>query len=225
MWLALLLLVPLAYAQTEGEESGVPGEDEVDLEPLDLAQAEGPLGPPRLRAWVGARAGLALNAAPLDPSVSPGVELGLVLPILDERLRPFVGGAWNAPAADLSGTDPSLAEGWSATVKSQQGRLSAGVYGRLFGRRTPVSPELVLAPQLWLTRTVTETRGAGTVLSRSAERQVLPALGVGVGLGGDLGPGQIAAHAMVNLARSSAVLTGDASLRSTDITLAYRLEL
>jgi len=100
-----------------------------------------------------------------------------------------------------------------------------GLAVRVLGRRAPVSPELRASGQLWLDRTRTETRSGSTQLSQAVEHRVDPALSLGAGLSGDLGPGQLVGHVDLCLARSSATLTGDAPLRSLDLGLGYRLEL
>lgn len=183
------------------------------------------LPPPSLRFWVGPRLGLAVHAEPLRPSVLPVLELGLVLPFADERLRPYASGGWTAPSADLSGEHASLDEGWQATVRQDEVRLGGGLAVRILGRRAPVSPEVRGSGQAWLGRTTTETRSGAVALSTARESGTVAAGSVGLGLVGAVGPGQVGGHLDLSLASASGVLTGDGSLRSIDFSFGYRLEL
>ncbi len=159
----------------------------------------------------------------LGASYLVDLELGYALPVLKHRLAITLEGAFTAPEASGSTTDPRLdASAGSYSWHLSQRELILGVslvYRHPIGRLTPyvgVGPRLFL-----LDSRITGTAGSAAI-SQSSEVSTKVGAGIPVGLGFHVGPGDLFAELQINISAIDHRVTGDTNTGSLALAAGYR---
>jgi hypothetical protein len=160
----------------------------------------------------------------LRASYLVGLELGYALPVLRHRLAVTLAGEFTAPEASGTGTDPRLdAAAGAYSWHLSQRELILGVslvYRHRIGRLVPYAG---VGPRLFLLDSRVEGAAGGATISQSSEVSTKVGAGVPVGLGVQLGPGDLFAELELQLAPIDHRTTGSANSGSLSLALGYRL--
>lgn len=160
----------------------------------------------------------------LGASYLVGLELGYALPVLKHRLAITLDGEFTAPEASGSTTDPRLdassgAYSWHLSQREVILGLSL-VYRHRIGRLTPYAG---IGPRLFLLDSrITGTAG-GAPISQSSEVSTKVGVGIPLGLGFHLGPGDLFAELQIDYAGIDHRITGDTNTGSLSLAAGYRL--
>lgn len=188
--------------------------------PMAPAKAVAPLPVPRLS--IGANVGVGFALARFGPSISPGMEAGLLLGEAG-RIQPFFGIQYAGYDTTGTGEDPAFPDGyrWDLAVHSMT--LTPGLRIRLLPWQERISPEFSAGPALALNEIVLGGEGAGAPFPDT--RQTLASGGgfVTGGIVGRLGPGQLEGHVTVSAIWLHGDLTGPFLLPSFTPSIGYRI--
>lgn len=160
----------------------------------------------------------------LGASYLVGLEIGYTLPVLRHHLAITLEGEFTAPEASGTTTaDPRLdASGGSYSWKLAQRELILGVslvYRHPIGRLTPY---LGIGPRLFLLDSRVQGTAGAAPISQSSEVSTRVGVGIPVGLGFHVGPGDLFAEVQVNISGIDHRTTGTANTGSLSLAAGYR---
>lgn len=163
----------------------------------------------------------------LGASYLVDVEVGYALPVWKHRLAITLDGAFTAPEASGTTTnDPRLdASGGSYDWHLSQRELILGlsvVYRHPIGRLVPY---VGIGPRLFLLDSRIDGTAGGARISQSSEVSTKAGVGVPVGVGFRLGPGDLFGELALDWAPIDHRITGDTNTGSISIAAGYRLNL
>jgi hypothetical protein len=161
----------------------------------------------------------------LGASYLVDVELGYALPVLHHRLAITVEGAFTAPQASGSTTDPRLDASTGGTYSWQiaQREVILGlnlIYRHPLGRFTPY---VGIGPRMFLLDSRVNGNASGAPISQSSEVSTKFGVGIPVGLGVHLGPGDLFAELQLNVSPMDHLTTGPTNTGSIALAAGYRL--
>jgi hypothetical protein len=211
---SLILLALAAPAAAAPPESPVPGA------PAEAAQRD------RGAFVAGGKVGAALPFDGLGPMASGIVEIGYVFPWLRRSFGLLVDVAYTVPVK--SGTqknDPRVdggSYGWNLTQKELT--ISPMVYYRLtmLGR---VVPYLGVGPRVYLHQSVVEGNVGTQTILQTKEQSTKVGVGVPVGVGFQLGPGELCGEFLFEWGKLDHTATGDSSSMGGNVQVGYRFLL
>jgi hypothetical protein len=155
------------------------------------------------------------------------IELAYTLPVLKHHLALALNGAFTAPEANGTGTDPRLdastGGAWNWHLQQFEGILGLSlIYRHPIGRFTPY---VGIGPRLFLLESRISGSAGGAAISMSTETSTKVGGGLPLGLGIRLGPGDLFAEFALNICNIDHRTTGDASVGVSSLQLAagYRL--
>jgi hypothetical protein len=151
-------------------------------------------------------------------------ELGWALPVLKHHLAITLSGAFTAPEATGTQTDPRVTmSGGSYNWYVQQEELILGL--SLVGR-FPIGTRLMLyvgvGPRLFLLQTRTQGNAGTSAISLSLEQSTQVGVGVPLGVAVRIGPGQIFVEPELNVSALPHTTTGSTNTGSLAFTAGYR---
>jgi hypothetical protein len=153
-------------------------------------------------------------------------EIGYALPVLKHRLAITIDGAFTAPTASGTQTDPRLdANGGSYNWSLEQREVILGatlVYRHPIGRWTPY---IGLGPRLFLLQSKSSGTVGTTPISTSSEQSTKVGGGVPLGVGVRLGPGDLFVEVSLAISAIDHRVTGDSNTGSLGFALGYRFVL
>lgn len=160
----------------------------------------------------------------LGASYLVAVELGYALLVLRDHLAVTLEGAFTAPSANGTTSDPRLdASGGNHTWHLAQREVILGVslvYRHPIGRLTPY---VAVGPrQFLLDSRVTGTAGVAAI-AESPEVSTKVGAGIPVGVGFHVGPGDLFAQLQLDIAGLDHRTTGDSNSGSLSLAAGYRL--
>lgn len=160
----------------------------------------------------------------LGASYLVDLELGYALPVLHHRLALTIEGAFTAPEASGSTTDPRLdaAPGGAYSWHLSQRELILGlslVYRHPIGRLTPY---IGVGPRLFLLDSRVNGSAGAAPIAQSSETSTKIGAGIPVGLGFRLGPGDLFAELALNISGINHRTTGDTNTGSLTLAAGYR---
>lgn len=160
----------------------------------------------------------------LGASYLVDVEVGYVLPVLRRHLAITLDGAFTAPGAAGTTTDPRLdaSSGGSYSWQLAQREVILGVslvYRHPIGRLTPY---VGVGPRLFLLDSRATGSASGAAISESSEVSTKLGAGVPIGLGIHLGPGELFAELQLDIAPVDHRITGDTNVGSLSLAAGYR---
>lgn len=174
---------------------------------------------------VGLKLGGAINVFnTLGPSFTPELEVGVLLPFLEQSFELFIAGRWAAPTDEGEiDPDPRLPGDGIASWSVTRNELSLG-----FGLRYRIPIEGALTPyvgaglRVYLLRTEVEGSAGGQPFGKNEETGT--ATGFLFQLGGEyaLGPGAILLELAINGAALDQTILADTNVSSFDIYAGYR---
>ena len=215
---SLLLLSAPALAQPAPAPAAPPAPDAIP----GPAQ---PAKPDRGAFVAGGKVGVALPFDGLGPMASGIVEIGYVFPWLKRSFGLLVDVAYTVPVK--SGTqmgDPRVdgPYGWKLTQKELT--ISPAVYYRLtmLGR---VVPYIGVGPRIYLHRSVVEGNVAMQKILETTEQSTKVGVGVPLGVGIKLGPGELMAEFLFEWGKLDHTATGDSTSMGGNVQLGYRFLL
>jgi hypothetical protein len=152
------------------------------------------------------------------------VEFGYALPVLKHRLAITLEGAFTAPEASGTQTDPRIdGNGGVYNWKLQQQEVILGlslVYRHPIGRWIPY---VGVGPRLFLLQSKVSGTVGATPISTSNEQSTKVGAGIPIGVGFHLGPGHLFLEIALNIAPIDHRVTGDSNTGSLSFALGYRL--
>jgi opacity protein-like surface antigen len=160
----------------------------------------------------------------LGASYVVDLEIGYALPVLKHRLAIALDGAYTAPEASGSGTNPQTTAG-SYHWHLQQREAIVGLtlyYRHPVGR---VTPYLGVGPRLFLLQSEIDGSSGATTIHTSSEVSTKVGVGVPLGLGVRLGPGDLFVEGGFAWAPIDHRITGDSNTGALTVSLGYRFVL
>ncbi len=160
----------------------------------------------------------------LGPSYLVDLELGYALPVLHHRLALALDGAYTAPEASGSGTNPQTTAGtYSWHLQQREAILGFTLYYRHpIGR---VTPYVGVGPRLFLLQSEIDGTSGTSTIHTSSEVSTKAGVGVPLGLGVRLGPGDLFVEAGLAWAPIDHHITGDSNTGALTVSLGYRFVL
>jgi hypothetical protein len=174
---------------------------------------------------LGLKLGAAINAFnTLGPAFTPELEIGFLLPFLEQSFEVFVSGRWAAPSDEgKMDPDPRLPGDGVASWEVTRNELSLGLGLRY---RIPLdgafTPYLGAGLRVYLLSTEVEGSADGQPFGKNEETGT--AVGFLFQLGGEyaLGPGALLLELAVNGAGLDQTILADTNVSSFDVYLGYR---
>lgn len=187
--------------------------------------APAPTKPDRGAFVAGAKVGVALPFDGLGPMASGIVEVGYVLPFLQQSFGVILDVAYTVPvrSGEQRG-DPRVdgPYGWKITQKELT--IAPAVYYRLtkLGR---VVPYVGIGPRIYLHQSVVEGSVGKEVILETKEQSTKVGLGVPLGVGVRLGPGELTGQFLFEWGKLDHTATGDSTSMGGNIQIGYRFLL
>jgi hypothetical protein len=203
-----------------------------DPDEVPDARTDAPVSPPvathapaRIpKAFVGVGVGAVVPLAHLRPALFPDLEGGIVLPVLEGRLQPYLALSYAAPSQTGTLSDDAFPDGydWDLHVRTYQATI--GVRARLSPWTESLSPDFSLGPVLALVEPVVGGTAGGSDFPASSERFFVCGVHVGAGVEGRAGPGQVELQIGFDALPLSGALTGATLLPNLAPSLGYRID-
>lgn len=162
----------------------------------------------------------------LDGSYVVAAEVGYVLPVLRHHLALAVDAAFSAPHASGSSTDPRLTDNsGSYTWRLEQRELTVGL--TLFYRHPirRVTPYIGIGPRVFFLESKVKGTVGTTNVAESSEVSTKVGVGIPLGVGFRLGPGDLFIEAQLAISRLEHRTTGDSNTGSLALLAGYRVFL
>ncbi|NCG18439.1 MAG: hypothetical protein GWP91_05445 [Rhodobacterales bacterium] len=216
----IVLWIPPPEPEPEVETQVAEAESVKETEEKKPRIANGESG---LGGFVGAHVGPAFSLSPLGTAVTPRLEGGVVLPMVDRSFRIFVGGQYLKPVASGEGQDVHVTGGWDYEMKQDELSFSFGVGFRPGMLKGKIKPEVSVGPNIYLYRSTVNGSAAGAVFPESTEQYTRVGLYASGGASVDLGPGELAVLFTMASSGLNGVVTGEAASAALSPSLGYRL--
>ena len=173
--------------------------------------------------FVGAHVGPAFSLSPLGTAVTPRIEGGIILPMVDRSFRIFVGGQYLKPVASGEGQDPHVTGGWDYEMKQDELSISFGVGFRPGMIDGKIKPEVSVGPNIYLYRSTVNGSAGGAAFPETTEQYTRVGIYASGGASMDLGPGELAVLLTMASSGLNGVVTGEAASAALSPSLGYRL--
>lgn len=175
---------------------------------------------------LGIHAGPTIALNPLNLTALPRLTVGIELPPLERRLRLWGGAAWAPPQASGSGSEARVPGGsFDYALRQQELILGGGVAFAITNPEGPVVFDIELGPQAFLLESKIDGEAGGE--SFGEHREVYTRLGFlgALGIRIPVGPGEIAAQAMVTGSKLDGRVSGPTSSMAITPSVGYRFVL
>lgn len=186
----------------------------------------------RKGALLGARVGGLLPLAGLSAGPSVGVDAGWVLPWMQHRFAAVLSLDYAAVGAEGTGPDAGLdprlgASGAAFAWKLREQRLTLAPTAvvRLPTLAGKLTPTVGLGPRIIFVRSTVEGSVADSAIAPTREQSTRVGVGLPLGVGWALGPGEITGEVLLQWASIDHQTTGSSNLGLASLTVGYRFLL
>ncbi len=173
--------------------------------------------------FVGVHVGPAFSLSPLGTAVTPRLEGGIILPVMDRSFRIFVGGQYLKPVTTGSAQDPHVVGGWDYEMKQDELSISFGPAFRPGMLDGSVKPEVAVGPNIYMYRSTANGSAGGAAFPETTEQYTRVGIYASAGASMDLGPGELALLLTMASSGLNGVITGEAASAALSPSLGYRL--
>jgi len=175
--------------------------------------------------FVGFQFGPTVPLSRLGVGAAPRLEVGVALPIWEQRVRLFVAGVYARPLAQGEGKDARLPGGgtWSYTLRQQEWTVALGPLLHLPGALGPVDLEVALAPEVYMLQSTVDGRAGKSAFGTTREQYSRVGIYAAAGGAIDLGPGEAMAHLSFATSGLNGTVTGTANTARLTPMAGYRL--
>lgn len=160
----------------------------------------------------------------LGTSAAPTLEIGYLLPVLDQHLEIQIQLSYIRPHYISNNTDPRLTqEGYRFRITEEELTTGLGAVYRFFAPKTQLNFYAQLIPHMRWQRSTVQGNSEGSVFLQNQERKAEFGVLVGGGVEFTLGPGALAGELNVPYGRYRQTVTGEATAGGVILQVGYHL--